>query len=90
MAIRATLSISEPNAEWIQTQIDSKEFSSRSEVLNDLIRRAREIETVRHRLEAAEDSVREKGWVTKTPNEMLEGFRERAHRDGQLQTVPRS
>ena len=41
MAVRATLSISEPNAKWIQAQIDSKEFSSRSEVLNDLIRKTR-------------------------------------------------
>lgn len=90
MAIRATLSISEPNAKWIQAQIDSKEFSSRSEVLNDLIRRAREIETVRDRLKAAEDSVQESGWVRKTPDEMLESFKERARRDGQLQARPRS
>ena len=84
MAIRATLSISEPNAKWIQAQIDSKEFSSRSEVLNDLIRRTREIETVRDRLKAAEDSVQESGWVRKTPDEMLQSFKERARRDGQL------
>ena len=38
MSIRADLSISEPNEKWIQAQIDSKTFSSRSEVLNDLIR----------------------------------------------------
>ena len=47
MAKRASLSISEPNEQWIQEQIDSKEFWSRSEVLNDLIRRAREIEAIR-------------------------------------------
>ncbi len=38
---RASLSLSIPNEEWIQGQISSGEFSSRSEVVNDLIRRAR-------------------------------------------------
>ena len=90
MAVRATLSISEPNAKWIQAQIDSKEFSSRSEVLNDLIRRTREIEAVRDRLKAAEDSVHASGWVTKSPDEMLDSFKEKARADGQLQARPRS
>ena len=38
---RASISISPPNDEWIKLQIDSEEFSSRSEVVNDLIRKAR-------------------------------------------------
>lgn len=77
MAIRATLSISKPNEQWIQAQINSQEFSSRSEVINDLIRRAREIETVRARLIEAELSVKKHGWVTKTPEEMLKDFKMR-------------
>ena len=84
MSIRADLSISEPNEKWIQAQIDSKTFSSRSEVLNDLIRRARQTEAIRERLKAAELSAEEHGWVTKTPEEMLDGFKEKARRDGQL------
>lgn len=39
---RASLSISLPNEAWLQQQIDSGEFASRSEVVNDLIRKARE------------------------------------------------
>ena len=84
MATRASLSISEPNERWIQAQIDSKEFSSRSEVVNDLIRKVREIDAIRRRLIAAEFSVESHGWVEKTPEEMLESFKERAHRDGKL------
>ncbi|UXD88327.1 ribbon-helix-helix domain-containing protein [Thalassolituus hydrocarboniclasticus] len=64
MATRASLSLTEPNERWIQAQIDSKEFTSRSEVINDLIRKAREVEDIRARLIAAEMSVAEKGWVT--------------------------
>ena len=84
MAKRASLSISEPNERWIQAQIDGKAYCSRSEVLNDLIRNARATEAIRTRLESAERSVEERGWVTRTPDEMLKGFKEKARRDGRL------
>lgn len=55
---RASISITPPNDEWIQSQIKSEEFSSRSEVVNDLIRKARqqdeEIELLRAKLIRAE------------------------------------
>ena len=82
--IRASLSISPPNEKWIRAQIASGEFSSRSEVVNDLIRRVREIEVIRERLIAAEQSVSERGWVTKTPEQMLDGFKEKARQNGKL------
>lgn len=81
---RASLSISNPNDQWIQAQIDSGEFSSRSEVVNDLIRRAREIETIRARLIEAEISLEKHGYSTKNPQEMLDGFKEKARADGKL------
>lgn len=81
---RVSLSLSEPNERWIQSQIDGKQFSSRSEVLNDLIRKTRETEAIRTRLKSAERSVEERGWVTGTPEELLDGFKEKARRDGQL------
>jgi antitoxin ParD1/3/4 len=84
MATRASLSITEPNEKWIQDQIDSKEFSSRSEVVNDLIRKAREIEVIRAKLIAGELSVQQHGWIDQTPEEMLDGFKEKARRDGRL------
>ena len=84
MVVRATLSISKPNEQWIQSQIDSQEFSSRSEVINDLIRRVREIETVRAKLIEAELSVKRQGWVTKSPEDMLEEFKKRTRADDKL------
>lgn len=81
---RASLSISTPNERWIQGQIDSGEFSSRSEVINDLIRKAREVEAIRARLIAAEQSVVERGWVDETAQQLLDGFKEKASRDGKL------
>ena len=84
MATRASLSISEPNERWVQAQIDSKEFSSRSEVINNLIRKAREIEEIRQRLIASELAIAEKSWVNTSQEAMLKGFRERATKDGKL------
>ena len=89
---RASLSISTPNESWLQTQIDNGEFASRSEIVNDLIRKAREkdreLEYIRTKLIASEKSVEKHGWVTETPNEMLGGFKERARRDGKLPNFP--
>ncbi|MCG7867277.1 MAG: hypothetical protein B6D70_12255 [gamma proteobacterium symbiont of Stewartia floridana] len=85
---RASLSISTPNESWLQAQIDSGEFASRSEVVNDLIRKAREkdreAEYIRTKLLASEKSLEEHGWVKETPNEMLDGFKERARHDGKI------
>lgn len=84
MTTRASLSLTEPNEQWIQAQIDSKEFTSRSDVVNDLIRKAREIEGIREKLIAAEQSVTTHGWITASPQELLESFKRRAEADGEL------
>ena len=81
---RASLSISTPNERWIQGQIDSGEFSSRSDVVNDLIRKARELEVIRARLIAAEQSAIERGWNTQTAQQLLDGFKKRADQDSKL------
>jgi len=81
---RASLSISTPNEQWIQARINSGEFSSRSEVVNDLIRKVREIEVIRAKLIAAEMSVAEHGFSTRTPDEILAASREQLRRNGEL------
>ena len=85
---RQSISFTSPNDEWLKAQVDSKEYSSKSDVVNDLIRRAREksreLEYIRSKLIAGEKSVAERGWVEKTAEEMLDGFKEKAHRKGKL------
>lgn len=87
-ATRASLSLSKPNESWLQSQIDNGEFASRSEVVNDLIRKAREkdreAEYIRAKLIASEQSVEAQGWVTQTSAEMLEGFKDKVRRNGKL------
>ncbi len=81
---RQSISFTPPNDEWLKAQVDSQEFTSKSDVVNDLIRKAREIEQIRARLIAAELSVKQSGWVEKSPQEILEGFKQKARQHGKL------
>ena len=57
---RQSISFTEPNDEWLKDQVDSKEYSSKSELVNDLIRQARkqqiQVDWIRAKLEKAENS----------------------------------
>ncbi len=57
---RQSISLTQPNDEWLKAQVDNKEYSSKSELINDLIRQARkqqaQIDWVRTKLEKAEAS----------------------------------
>jgi len=57
---RQSISFTKPNDEWLKTQVDNEEYSSKSELVNDLIRQARnqqiEIDWIRAKLEKAETS----------------------------------
>ena len=68
---RQSISFTEPNDEWLKAQVDGKEYSSKSELVNDLIRQARkqqvEIDWVRTKLEKAENS----GFTSESKNEIL-------------------
>jgi len=57
---RQSISFTQPNDKWLKAQIDNKEYSSKSELVNDLIRQARkqqcQIDWIRAKLENAENS----------------------------------
>ena len=57
---RQSISFTKPNDEWLKCQVDNKEYSSKSELVNDLIRQARkqqlQIDWIRNKLERAENS----------------------------------
>ncbi|MGF1670184.1 MAG: type II toxin-antitoxin system ParD family antitoxin [Balneolaceae bacterium] len=57
---RQSISLTKPNDEWLKSQVESKEYSSKSELVNDLIRQARnqqaQINWIRAKLEHAEES----------------------------------
>lgn len=57
---RQSISFTEPNDEWLKSQIEKKEYSSKSELINDLIRQARkqqnQVDWVRNKISLAEKS----------------------------------
>jgi antitoxin ParD1/3/4 len=57
---RQSISLTEPNDDWLKNQVSSKEYASKSELVNDLIRQARKqqrhIDWINSKLERAENS----------------------------------
>jgi antitoxin ParD1/3/4 len=57
---RQSISLTKPNDEWLKDQVGKEEYSSKSELVNDLIRQARkqqaQIDWIRTKLEKAENS----------------------------------
>ena len=68
---RQRISFTKPNDEWLKAQVDSEEYSSKSELVNDLIRQAREqqsqVDWIRAKLIKAEKS----GFTDMHPEEIL-------------------
>ncbi|HOB85079.1 MAG TPA: type II toxin-antitoxin system ParD family antitoxin [Bacteroidales bacterium] len=68
---RQSISFTKPNDEWLRAQIDSREYSSKSELINDLIRQARkqqaQIDWIRAKLDKSERS----GFTDKTKEQIL-------------------
>ncbi|MBP8850558.1 MAG: type II toxin-antitoxin system ParD family antitoxin [Breznakibacter sp.] len=68
---RQSISITKPNDEWLKIQIEKEEYSSKSELVNDLIRQARkqnaQIDWIRAKLEKAEES----GFTNDTKDQIL-------------------
>ena len=57
---RQSISFTQPNDEWLKSQVESKEYSTKSELVNDLIRQARnqqrQIDWIKAKLERAENN----------------------------------
>ena len=84
MMTRQSISFTTPNDNWLKAQVDSEEYTSKSDVVNDLIRKARaqqsEIDAIRAKLLRAESS----GFIDQNREEILEEFKDELRRDGKL------
>jgi antitoxin ParD1/3/4 len=82
--VRQSISLTTPNDNWLNALVESEEYSSKSEIVNDLIRRAREwqggIELLRARLIQSENS----GFITQTAEDIRAEFKEALRRNGEL------
>jgi len=68
---RQSISFTKPNDEWLKAQVENDEYSSKSELINDLIRQARkqqaQIDWIRAKLEKSERS----GFTDETKDQIL-------------------
>ena len=53
---RQSISLTEPNDQWLKNQVENQEYASKSELVNDLIGQARKQEWIKEKLEKAEKS----------------------------------
>ena len=68
---RQSISFTKPNDEWLKSQVASEEYSSKSELVNDLIRQARkqhvQTDWIRAKLDKSEIS----GFTEDTKEQIL-------------------
>ncbi len=68
---RQSISFTKPNDDWLKDQLKNQEYTSKSELINDLIRQARkqqiQIDWINSKIENAEKS----GFSTDSKDEIL-------------------
>ncbi|MCC9074405.1 CopG family transcriptional regulator [Flavobacterium sp. F-65] len=73
---RQSISLTAPNEEWLKNQINSEEFSSKSEAINFLIKKARSQEEFYDFVRAKIDKGEKSGFAEKqTREEVLAEFK---------------
>lgn len=82
--VRQSISVSEPNDEWLKAQVASAEYGSKSEVINDLIRRARRQQRALEQICAELIKAEQSGFTDEKPEDLLSNFKEEARQDGLL------
>jgi antitoxin ParD1/3/4 len=69
---RQSITLTKPNNEWLKNHVeDIQDYSNKSELINDLIRKARRAEEINRKLELAEKS----GFVNQSQGEILDEFK---------------
>ncbi len=75
---RQTITVNEPNDRWLKQKVEKNEYASKSELINDLIRRQREQEEERIWLRNELIKGEESGLSNKSMAEILEEAKRRA------------
>lgn len=86
--VKKSITVTDQQDSWIQAQMETGNYGTDSELIREALRekqlRMNETDALRAKLIAAELSVEQRGWVKESPQEMLDGFKEKARQDGKL------
>lgn len=82
---RQSISFTDPNAKWLRSKVGVKgEYKSNSEIINDLIRKARDREAGMEAIRAALIEGEESGFSDRTPEDVKKAVVKRLRKNGQL------
>lgn len=81
---RQSITFTAPNDDWLKSQVDSEEYRSKSDVINDLIRKARRQQDQTDRIRTALIEGEESGFSDRTPDDIMKAVLERKHNNGEL------
>jgi antitoxin ParD1/3/4 len=68
---RQSISFTKPNDEWLKAQVNSEEYSSKSELVNDLIRQARKQQVQADWIRAKLNKSEANGFTDETKEQIL-------------------
>ena len=69
---RQRITLTEKNDAWLKSHVEeARDYANKSELVNDLIRRARRAEEINQKLVTAEMS----GFIEQSPEDMLKEFK---------------
>jgi antitoxin ParD1/3/4 len=68
---RQSISFTKPNDEWLKEQLNNQEYSSKSELVNDLIRQARQQQVQIDWIRAKLDKSEKNGFTNNTKEQIL-------------------
>lgn len=81
---RQSITLTPPNDEWLKSQVSSEEYSNKSEVVNALIRKEREIEARRNYIRSKLIRAEKSGFTDMTAAEILTQSKDELRRNGKL------
>lgn len=67
---RQSITFTKPNDEWLKSQVNSQEYMSKSEVINDLIRQARRQDKALHQIRTKLDKAEQRGFTNESKAEI--------------------
>ncbi len=79
---RQSISLTKPNDEWLKAQVNSEEYSSKSELVNDLIRQARNQQAQADWIRAKLNKSEANGFTNETKEQILK--QSKSLLDGQI------
>ena len=81
---RQSITINTPNDDWLRAQLESEEYASKSELVNDLIRQARRKDAERQHIVNALIEGENSGQSSRSPEDIMKAVLKRRGLDGAL------